>query len=29
MSMARVFAGDEPQANDMTCVVVRIKGDET
>ena len=28
MSMARVFAGNEPQADDMTCVMVRITGDE-
>jgi serine phosphatase RsbU (regulator of sigma subunit) len=26
MSKARQFAGDEPQAEDMACVVVRVKG---
>ena len=26
MSRAREFAGEEPQADDMTCVVVRVEG---
>ena len=26
MSKAREFAGEEPQADDMTCVVVRVEG---
>jgi serine phosphatase RsbU (regulator of sigma subunit) len=25
MSKAREFAGEEPQADDMTCVVVRVE----
>jgi phosphoserine phosphatase RsbU/P len=29
MSKAREFAGEEPQADDMTCVVVRIEAKET
>ena len=26
MSRAREFAGEEPQADDMRCVVVRVEG---
>ena len=26
MTKAREFAGEEPQADDMSCVVVRVEG---